>query len=109
MIISDYVITGNFEHIENELVNKLDDLFMSNGKGDDISRVYFIGHLRGLFVNEVPDLQLVDRVQHFLDSVDIFLELLLSIRELPDGEEYMDDRVYVTVLIFVHPLLPSTY
>jgi len=102
MIISDYVVTGNFDHIENELVNKLDDLFMSNGKGDDISPVYFIGFLRGLFVTEVPDPQLVDRVQHFLDSVDIFLELLLKIRELPDGEEYMDDRVYVTVRLCVH-------
>ena len=97
MIVSDYLISGNFDHIEIELVNKLDTIFMSDNKGDDLSRVFFIGHLRNLFETEVQNGQLVDRVDNFLDSVDLFLELLLQVRSLPEGEEYIDDRVFVTV------------
>ena len=43
------------------------------------------------------DEELRTRVTHFLDSVDVFLELLLSVRGLPEGEEYADDRVIATV------------
>ena len=97
MIIAEYHISRNFEHIENELVSKLDTLFMSDSKGDDISRAFFINHLRSLFDASNVDDQLRTRVTHFLDSVDVFLELLLSVRALPEGEEFADDRVIATV------------
>ncbi len=97
MIISEYHSSGNFDNIEHELVNKLDSLFMSDSKGDDISRAFFIGHLRHLFEASVVDEQLRERVSNFLDDVDLFLEYLLNVRQLPDGEEYADDRVIATV------------
>ena len=96
MIISEYNTMRSFEHIENELVSKLDTLFMSDSKGDDISRAFFIGHLRHLFDSSDVDDELRTRVTHFLDSVDVFLELLLSVRALPEGEEFADDRVIAT-------------
>ena len=86
-----------FDDIENEIVNKLDTLFMSDSKGDDISRTFFIGQLRHLFENSLVDDGLRQRVANFLDSVDLFLELLLSVRALPEGEEFADDRVIATV------------
>ena len=43
------------------------------------------------------DEELRTRVTRFLDSVDVFLELLLSVRALPEGEEFADDRVIATV------------
>ncbi|OBZ66616.1 Dedicator of cytokinesis protein 3 [Grifola frondosa] len=97
MIISEYHVSGHFEHIENELVSKLDTLFMSDSKGDDISRAFFISNLRHLFDSSEVDEQLRERVTGFLDSVDQFLELLLSVRALPEGEEFSDDRVIATL------------
>jgi dedicator of cytokinesis protein 3 len=97
MIVSEYHLSGHFNEIETELVNKLDKLFMSDTKGDDISRAFFITQLRSLFDSSSVEEQLRVRVSDFLDSVDLFLELLLSVRELPEGDEYQDDRVIATL------------
>ncbi|EEB95419.1 hypothetical protein MPER_05616, partial [Moniliophthora perniciosa FA553] len=78
MIVSEYHQAGHFEDIENELVTRLDSLFMSDSKGDDISGAIFVGQLRHLFDSPTVDDQLRERVSEFLDSVDLFLELLLS-------------------------------
>lgn len=101
MIVSEFHVSQHFDNIENELVSKLDQLFMSDSKGDDISRAFFIGHLRHLFESSTVDESLRDRVANFLDSVDLFLELLLSVRALPEGEEFADDRVIATVSPFI--------
>ncbi|EIW63135.1 cytoplasmic protein [Trametes versicolor FP-101664 SS1] len=97
MIISEYHTSQTFEHIENELVSKLDVLFMSDSKGDDISRTFFISHLRHLFDSSDVDEELRNRVTSFLESVNVFLQLLLSVRALPEGEEFADDRVMATL------------
>ncbi|KAI0063692.1 hypothetical protein BV25DRAFT_405860 [Artomyces pyxidatus] len=97
MIVSQYQEHSHFDDIENELVNKLDSLFMSDSKGDDISRAFFISQLRHLFDSSTVDKLLRDRVTSFLDAVDHFLELLLSVRALPEGEEFADDRVIATL------------
>jgi dedicator of cytokinesis protein 3 len=97
MIVSEYQAAENFRAIENEVVGKLDTLFMSNSKGDETARAFFIGQLRHLFdVSQIDD-RLRDRVNEFLESVDSFLDLLLSVRALPAGEEFADDRVIATV------------
>ena len=101
MIISEYHIVQNFDDIENELVNKLDSLFMSDSKGEDISRTFFIGQLRHLFESSLVDEQLRARVSNFLVSVDLFLELLLNVKALPEGDEFADDRVIATVSSFL--------
>ncbi|KAG6908384.1 hypothetical protein DXG01_004813 [Tephrocybe rancida] len=97
MIVSEYHQSEHFDDIENELVTRLDSLFMSDSKGDDISRAFFIGQLRHLFETSDVDEQLRERVSTFLDYVDLFLELLLSVRALPEGEEFADDRVIATL------------
>ena len=96
MIVAEHQQSGHFDGIENELVNRLDSLFMSDSKGDDISRA-FIEQLRHLFDSSDVDERLRECVANFLDSVDLFLELLLSVRALPEGEEFSDDRVIATV------------
>lgn len=102
MIICEHQQSGNFDRIENELVKKLDSLFMSQSKGDDISRAFFISHLKQLFESSEVDDQLREHVLAFLDSVDAFLKLLLNVRNLPEGEEFADDRVIATVRVDDH-------
>ena len=110
MIVSQYQEHNHFDDIENELISKLDSLFMSDSKADDLSRAFFISQLRHLFESSNVEDQLRDRVSNFLDSVDLFLEMLLSVRALPEGEEFADDRVIATVrqphivrLVRAHP------
>ena len=45
-------------------------------------------HIRNIFVYILENL---------LPSVDQFLQLLLDVRALPEGEEYQDDRVIATL------------
>ncbi|CUA66609.1 Dedicator of cytokinesis protein 3 [Rhizoctonia solani] len=97
MIVSEFHVNGHFDDIEHRLVNKLDKLYMSDTKGDDISRSFFVGQLRGLFDSSSLDPVLRNRVEEFLDSVNLFLDLLMNVRELPDGDEYQDDRVIATL------------
>lgn len=97
MIITQFHTSGHFDDIENELVSKLDTLFMSDGKRDDISQAMFINHLRHLLDAPEVDVELRKSAMVFLDSVDGFLELLLSVRALPETEEFADDRVIATV------------
>ncbi|TRM69677.1 hypothetical protein BD626DRAFT_590586 [Schizophyllum amplum] len=97
MIVAEHHRSDNFDNIENEIVTRLDLLFMSDSKGDDISRAFFIGQLRNLFENSDVEDSLRERVSGFLDSVDLFLELLLNVRALPEGDEFGDDRVIATL------------
>lgn len=97
MIVSQYQEHQHFDDIEHELINKLDSLFMTDSKADDLSRAFFINHLRHLFELSNVVERLRERVSSFLDSVDLFLEMLLSVRALPEGEEFADDRVIATV------------
>lgn len=96
MIVTEYHQSEHFDGIEHELMTRLDSLFMSDSKGDDISRGFFINQLR-LYTTVDVDEQLRDRIANFLDSVDFFLVLLLSVRDLPEGEEFQEDRVMATV------------
>jgi dedicator of cytokinesis protein 3 len=100
MIVSQYQEHQHFDDIEHELISKLDSLFMTDSKADDLSRAFFISHLRHLFESSHVVERLRERVSSFLDSVDLFLEMLLSVRALPEGEEFADDRVIATVRYF---------
>ncbi|KAI9511148.1 C2 domain in Dock180 and Zizimin proteins-domain-containing protein [Russula earlei] len=97
MVVSQYQEHRHFDDIEHELISKLDSLFMSDSKADDLSRAFFINQLRLLFESSNVEDQLRERVSNFLDSVDLFLEMLLSVRALPEGEEFADDRVIATL------------
>jgi dedicator of cytokinesis protein 3 len=97
MIVSEYHLSDHFDEIENELVNKLDSLFMNDSQRNDITRAYFIEQLRVMFEHSNVDEELRQHVRTFLESVGQFLQLLLNVRALPDGEEYQDDRVIATL------------
>ncbi|KAJ1032676.1 hypothetical protein NDA16_000699 [Ustilago loliicola] len=97
MITSEWHLNGDFTVIEAEIIDKLDILFMTHTKGDEISRAFFIGQLRALFDNPNVDAGLRKQVNACLVSVNRFLDLLLSVRSLPLEEGYEDDRVAGTL------------
>ena len=111
MIVSEHYLNGHFEAIEAEIVDKLEKLFMDGTKGDEISRAFFVSELRSLFDSPTIDDNLRKEVARFLDSVDYFLELLLSIRNLPESDEYEDDRLEATLklMTFIRNLREEIY
>lgn len=97
MITSEWHLNGDFTVIEAEIIDKLDVLFMTDTKGDEISRAFFIGQLRSLFDSTHVDSKLREQVHACLVSVNRFLDLLLSVRSLPLEEGFEDDRIAGTL------------
>ncbi|KAK0485658.1 hypothetical protein IW261DRAFT_1451404 [Armillaria novae-zelandiae] len=97
MIVSEYHQAGNFDEIENELVTRLDSLLCPIAKAMTYLAVSLLLNSGIMFENSDVDESLRERVETFLDSVDLFLELLLSLRALPEGEEFADERVIATL------------
>jgi dedicator of cytokinesis protein 3 len=97
MVLSEYQQTSDFAKMKTEVINKLDELFVSENKADDVSRAFFIKQLRELFESSIVHEDLRTRMLEFLASVDMFLELLISVRELPEGDEFLDDKVIATL------------
>ncbi|CAG8566604.1 19239_t:CDS:2, partial [Racocetra fulgida] len=97
MIVTQYSLDEDFKQMESDIIDILDRLFMSENKGDEISHKYFIAQLRELFEETSVDTSLRETVMKFLDSLNEFLVLLLGVRELPDGEEFQDDRIMCTL------------
>ncbi|CAG8553818.1 6358_t:CDS:2 [Funneliformis caledonium] len=97
MILTQYTMDEDFKQMESDIIDTLDKLFMSENKGDEISRAYFIAQLRNLFENNSVEKALRETVIKFLDSLSEFLELLLGVRDLPEGEEFQDDRIMCTL------------
>ncbi|GAA5960183.1 hypothetical protein JCM21900_000431 [Sporobolomyces salmonicolor] len=97
MIVSEYHLNGHFAIIEAEVIDRLDKLFGVQIKGDEISRAFFVTQLRQLFDESEMDDELRQQVDTFLDSINSFLDLLLAVRNLPEGEEYQEDRIISTL------------
>lgn len=82
-----------FTVIEKEVIDRFDRLFGVDAKGDEMSRASFVDQLRRLFeASEIED-DLRIQVDRFLSSIDSFLDLLLNVRSLPEGEE-VSTRAY---------------
>lgn len=97
MITSEWHASGNFKAIEAEMIDKLDVLFANDTKGDEISRSFFIGQLRSAFDGPEVDEKLQEQVAICLGSVSRFLDLSLSVRNLPAEEGYQDERIAGTL------------
>jgi dedicator of cytokinesis protein 3 len=90
-------LTGEFSVIEGEVINRLDRLFMQEAKGDQLSRAFFVGQLRELFDPSTTDDTLRSQVDSFLASIDDFLDLLMAVRGLPDGDAVRSFLLWVVL------------
>jgi dedicator of cytokinesis protein 3 len=60
-------------------------------------RAYFVAQLRSVFeASPEIDSSFHDRVEVFLDSLELFIDLLLSLRDLPETPEWKDERAQAT-------------
>ena len=93
MIVSEYhQWSENFDEIKNELVTRLDFfVYARQQKWQHINRHF---HWTPSVSFQYIGCRWAAR---FLNSVDLFLKLLLSIHALPDGEEYANDCVIAMV------------
>ncbi|KAL7341844.1 hypothetical protein BJY59DRAFT_53167 [Rhodotorula toruloides] len=98
MILSEYELNGELDTLEAAAIGHLDSLFGARDHVDAAaSRTFFVAELRQLFGEcDLKDDQRT-RVTAFLESVDAFLELLLSVKTLPEGDEFQEDRIASTL------------
>ncbi|KAI7940929.1 hypothetical protein MJO28_013214 [Puccinia striiformis f. sp. tritici] len=131
VIVSEFNLNRDFTVIADEIIDKLDNLLGTaphenlTNQVDEMSRASFVGQLRVLF-NQSPvinkqkfdqdqqdnslsssnqpgriELELKAQVNIFLESRSQFLDLLLSIRNLPPGDEFIDNRVIGTLKLML--------
>lgn len=83
-----YELNGELDAFEAATIGHLDSLFGARDHVDAAaSRTFFVAELRQLFdERDLKDDQRT-RILAFLDSIDSFLELLLSVKTLPEGDE----------------------
>jgi dedicator of cytokinesis protein 3 len=117
MIHAEYVLNGKFNSIETEIFAKLDKLVCplrcdhrhciladncqftqrSNSTSDPAMRAYFVAQLRAVFeASPQIDTQFHSKVGTFLDEVELFIDLLVAVRDLPDSAEWRDERAAAT-------------
>nr|XP_018260970.1 uncharacterized protein I303_06687 [Kwoniella dejecticola CBS 10117]OBR83128.1 hypothetical protein I303_06687 [Kwoniella dejecticola CBS 10117] len=95
MIYAEYVIEGKFDTIETEIFVKLDKLvsFSTSSSSDPTMRAYFIAQLRAVFESTPTiDAAFEEKVTIFLDEIELFIDLLLSLRDIPEDPEWSDEK-----------------
>lgn len=112
MIYAEYVLHGRFGGIQAEIFAKLDELvrggllyifpadsqFATKGAtsataSDPASRAYFVAQLRAVFEASPPiDPAFQTEVGRFLDEIELCIDLLITLRTLPDTPEWKDER-----------------
>ncbi|KAH9819300.1 dedicator of cytokinesis-domain-containing protein [Melampsora americana] len=99
VMLTEYQANQDLTVVTDEIIDKLDSLLGNSpsSQNDEMSRAFFVGQLQSLFESDPIDERLQKQVESFMHSVNQFLELLLSIRNLPPGDEFIDDRVIGTL------------
>jgi hypothetical protein len=70
---------------------------MHEAKGHQLSRAFFVGQLRELFDRSTTDDTLRSQVDAFLASIDDFLDHLMAVRGLPDGDAVRPSVLWVVL------------
>ncbi|KAK8853154.1 hypothetical protein IAR55_003855 [Kwoniella newhampshirensis] len=96
MIYAEYLLDGRFDAIETEIFAKLDRLFTSksvSSSSDPTMRAYFVAQLRSVFESTPEiDASFTAKVSALLDEVELFIDLLLLLREIPETAAWKDER-----------------
>lgn len=112
MIYAEYVLDGKFNVIQTEIFQTLERLVgvssfedlttqftqKTTTASESVARAYFVSRLRTVF-EATPDIDENFRghVGSFLDQVELFIDLLMAIRDLPETPQWKEERVAATV------------
>lgn len=96
MIYAEYVLDGKFNAIQTEIFTKLELLFTHRtvSATETASRAYFVSRLRTVFEHQADlDNNFREHVGTFLDQVELFIDLLMAVRDLPQTPRWKEERV----------------
>lgn len=96
MIYAEYVLDGKFNAIQTEIFTKLELLFTQRAVSatETASRAYFVSRLRTVFEHQADlDSDFREHVGTFLDQVELFIDLLMAVRDLPQTPRWKEERV----------------
>lgn len=99
MIYAEYILDGKLNTIQTEIFQKLEVLFTQKSitASESASRAYFVSRLRGVFESTPEiDSKFKSHVGAFLDQVELFIDLLLAVRDLPESKMWKEERVAAT-------------
>ncbi|WVR07765.1 hypothetical protein IAU60_004808 [Kwoniella sp. DSM 27419] len=103
MIYAEYMIEGKFETIEKNVFAQLEHLFSSKSSANTLAssdpamRAYFVAQLRAVFESSPEiDETFTNKVSGFLDEIELFIDLLLSLRDIPDTAKWAEERASAT-------------
>ncbi|KAK4052346.1 Deoxycytidine kinase 1 [Microbotryomycetes sp. JL201] len=97
IFVSEFQLNGNIRAIETEIVDRLDDLVLRQMVSSVGARPTFLVDLRDALKQFRLEPVLEEAINAFLDSLDDFLDLLMTLKSLPSGEEWHDERVSATL------------
>ncbi|ORY03265.1 hypothetical protein K493DRAFT_297523 [Basidiobolus meristosporus CBS 931.73] len=97
IMLSEYEMKESFKDMEVECFDRLEHLVMTETKGDLGTYNLFIQGLVSKIEKEKSDVSLNLALIKLVDSVNKFLELLLNVRDLPNEDQYEDERIMGTM------------
>ncbi|PLW24952.1 hypothetical protein PCASD_24233 [Puccinia coronata f. sp. avenae] len=92
VIVSEFNLNRDFTVIADEIIDKLDNL-LGSSPNENLNNQSPIVEGNSEDQQRGIEPELKAQINLFLDSLSQFLDLLLSIRNLPPGNEFINDRV----------------
>jgi dedicator of cytokinesis protein 3 len=94
MIISEWTLNEDLIGLQREMIISLDDIFQSRTHlPESYEKKSFSTFLRSSFTVDSED-ESYPYINHLLDDVEEFLDLLLDLYSIPPGDAYNDDRIF---------------
>lgn len=90
---AEYMSNGKLLRVEMICIEAMDQLVLTQGKGTEAAKMFLLNALRSKITNYRGDASFLNCAEKFLMDFSQFLELCYSIRGLPFGEEFDDDRM----------------
>jgi len=96
MLEKEFLTRGSLDRILMECIERLDLVVMKQSRGDEQYRTFLItafqdqfNHAESIWLNPEPKAV----AQSFIHDINRFLQLCFTLRGLPSGEEYDDERM----------------
>lgn len=94
MIVSEWTLNEDLSGLQREVIISLDDIFQSRTNlPESYEKKSFSNFLRAASHVD-PEDESYPYINHLLDDVEEFLDLLFDLYSIPPGDAYNDDRIF---------------